>query len=184
MSQFKEEKVSSQMMFEGKIITVTKDEARLVNGSVHTREVVHHNGGASVLALNEKCEVALVRQWRYAAEKETIEIPAGKIEPGEDPRNTAIRELSEEAGVIADTIADLGQIMPTCAYCTEIIYIYIATGLRQTNQHLDEDEFVSVFWMPLSQAIDLVLDGTIDDAKTAYALMRAKIQLDNGTIAL
>lgn len=170
---YTEKQLSSEKIFEGKVFDITKDEIQLVNGNTALREVVHHNGGASVVAINEKGEVALVRQFRYAAGREMVEIPAGKIEPGEDPKNTAIRELEEEAGVKAEKITDFGQVLPTCAYCTEIIYIYLATGLTPAKQNLDEDEFLDVFWLQLEEAVEMVMDGRIDDAKTVSGLLRA-----------
>lgn len=184
MTPHNEAKLSSETIFTGRVFTVTLDEARLENGRTARREVVHHNGGAAVVALSAKAEVALVRQYRYAVGQELIEIPAGKIEPGENPRDCAYRELGEEAGLTAAHFDDFGVILPTCAYCTEHIYIYLATGLGETAQHLDADEFVSVLWLPLDEAVEMVMDGRIIDAKTVSGLLRAKRMLDAGKITL
>ena len=175
-----ETQLSSKTLFEGRIITVTLDTVALENGETSTREMVHHHGGAGVAALNEAGEVYLVRQYRYALGKELVEIPAGKLERGEDPLEAAKRELAEEAGVVAQSICSLGQIVPTCGYCTEIIYLYAAKGLTFVPQHLDEDEFVSVFTMPLDEAAAQVVSGEITDSKTALAILKLKALRDAG----
>jgi ADP-ribose pyrophosphatase len=179
-----EQTLSSKTLFTGRVFTVTADEARLENGRTARREVVHHTGGAAVVALNEKAEVALVRQFRYAVGRELVEIPAGKIEPGEPHAVTARRELGEEAGLTAGRFVPFGSILPTCAYCTERIYLYLATHLNRVPAHPDEDEFVTLFWLPLSQAVEWVMDGRIDDAKTVSGLLRAKALLDAGQLEL
>ena len=184
MHVFYEEMLASKELYKGRVFTVTLDEARLENGRSVPREVVHHPGGAAVVALNEKGEVALVRQYRYAAGKELLEIPAGKMEPGEDPRETALRELREEAGLAAEHFSEFGRIIPTGAYCSEVIYIFLATELSPVPQNLDPDEFLSVFWMDLDEAVRLVLSGEIDDAKTVSALLRVKMLLDKGELRL
>ena len=111
-------------------------QVELENGRTSSREVVHHHGGAGIVALNEKGEVYLVRQYRYALDRELIEIPAGKLEAGEDPFEAAKRELGEEAGLQADTYVDLSPMIPTCGYCSEIIYLYAAKDLHPVGQHL------------------------------------------------
>lgn len=170
-----EVKLSSQPIFEGKVISVTRDEVRLENGNTSFREVVHHHGGAAVIALTENDEIYMVRQYRYAVGEELLEIPAGKLEKGEDPFEAAKRELAEEAGLYADTYVSLGYIIPTCGYCDEKIYIYAAKGLHPTQQHLDADEFLSVFKVKLSEAIEKVMSGEIVDSKTIAALMKIRL---------
>ncbi len=184
MPQHHEETVSSKSVFEGRVFRVTVDEARLENGKIAPREVVHHSGGAAVLALNERAEVALVRQFRYAVGRQLIEIPAGKIEPGEAPGPAARRELGEEAGLAARHFVPFGSILPTCAYDTEVIHIFLATGLREVPCHPDADEFVSVFWLPLEKAVQMVMDGEITDAKSVSALLRAARLLEAGELEL
>ena len=166
-----EKQLSSGEIFAGRVIRVTVDKVELENGRTSTREVVHHHGGAGVIALNDRDEITLVRQFRYALGKELIEIPAGKLEPGEDPFASAQRELGEEAGLTARTYRKLGETIPTCGYDSEIIYLYAAKDLDATKQHLDPDEFVSVFTMPLSEAVDKVLAGEITDGKTINAIL-------------
>ncbi len=182
MAEMYEKKLTSKEIFKGNVISLTLDEIELQNGNQSLREVVHHNGGACVVAVNDNCEIALVRQYRYAVGKVLTEIPAGKIEIGEDPLNTAARELEEEAGVTAKKIVPFGQVLPTCAYCTEIIYIYLATGLSQTQQNLDPDEFVDVFWLPLEKAAEMVMNGEIDDSKSAVGILKAWQLHKNNTL--
>ena len=171
--------LESKEIFAGRVIRVTYDTVRLENGNTSTREVVHHHGGACILPVDEAGNVYLVRQFRYAIGEEIWELPAGKLEAGEDPFEAARRELGEECGLTADHFEDLGVVYPTVGYDSERIYIWAATGLHPAAQHLDEDEFLDVVKMPLEKALALVLDGTIRDSKTQvglmkYALMRGK----------
>lgn len=175
-----EKQLSSETRFEGRVITVTLDTVELENGRTSLREVVHHHGGAGIAALNEAGEIYLVRQYRYALDRELIEIPAGKLEKGEDPFAAAKRELGEEAGLTAKTYRDLGYIIPTCGYCSEIIYLYAARDLVPVDQHLDPDEFLSVFTMPLAEAAARVLSGEITDSKTVAAILKVKALRDAG----
>ena len=171
--------LESKEIFAGRVIRVTYDTVRLENGNTSTREVVHHHGGACILPVDEAGNVYLVRQFRYAIGEEIWELPAGKLEAGEDPFEAAKRELGEECGLTADHFTDLGVGYPTVGYDSERIYIWAATGLHPAAQHLDEDEFLDVVKMPLEKALALVLDGTIRDSKTQvglmkYALLRGK----------
>lgn len=182
MAAHLEKKISGDTVFEGKVFTVTVDKVALENGHTSLREVVHHSGGAAIVALNEKNEVALVRQFRYALGRELIEIPAGKIEPGEPPMETAIRELREEIGCATNSIRAFGSIIPTCGYCSETIYLFCATNLQFLGQRLDNDEFLDVFWLPLEEAAALALQGEITDGKTVAGLLRAKELLASGRL--
>lgn len=182
MHSFGEEKLNSQTIFEGKVFTITLDEVRLENGKTARREVVHHGGGCGILAINEREEIAMVRQFRYAAGQEMLEIPAGKVEPGEPPLETARRELREEAGQLAQNLLPFGRVLPTCAYCTEIIHLFLATGLSPCPQQLDEDEFLAVSWLPLQEVAQRILSGEIDDAKTVSAVLRAQALLQSGKL--
>ena len=135
-----EKQLSSEEIFAGRVIRVTVDKGELENGRTSTREVVHHHGGAGVIALNARDEITLVRQFRYALGEEMWELPAGKLEAGEDPFEAAKRELTEECGVYADEYISLGQVYPTVGYDTEVIYIWAARGLHPAPMHLDADE--------------------------------------------
>lgn len=171
----KEEMLSQEVKFAGRVITVTYDKVRLENGETSFREVVRHHGGACVAALTEQNELYFVRQFRYAYEKELLELPAGKLEKGEDPFAAAKRELTEEIGVTADEFLPLGTFLPTCGYCSEVIYLYAAKGLHPAAQHLDPDEFVTVLKLPFDDVEQMIADGRINDGKTIAAYYRLKL---------
>ncbi len=167
-----ETKISSTPIYNGKILNVRKDTIRLPDGTTALREVVEHNGGACVIALTPQDQLLMVRQFRYGAGKALWELPAGKLEAGEDPALCAARELEEETGYRAEKILPFGILHPTPAYCQEVIYIYKAENLTQTNQHLDEGEFLEIAAIPFEQAVDMVRQGEITDAKTVIAILK------------
>lgn len=175
---------STEEIFSGKVFRVTVEQVTLENGKNATRELVHHNGGACVAAVTPEKEVYLVRQFRYAFGEELWELPAGKLDLGEDAFVAAQRELKEETGFVAKQYFDLGIVYPTVGFCTEKIYTWLATGLEMEQQCLDEDEFLSVEKMPLDKAVQLVLDGKIRDSKTAVTLLKIDCLLKQGKIAL
>ncbi|MGN1135134.1 MAG: NUDIX domain-containing protein [Oscillospiraceae bacterium] len=172
-----EKTVDTEPIFDGKIIKVRKDKAELENGSVVTRELVIHPGGVCVVPVNEKGEVYLVKQFRYPFQEVLTEIPAGKLEVGEDHRSAGLRELKEEVGAECENFEYLGVMYPSVAYLTEKIHMYLATGLSFGEQSLDEDEFLDVEKMPLSQAVEMVISGEIKDGKTQSALLLAARKL-------
>lgn len=167
-----EKQLTSQELFNGHVIRVTLDTVQVEDGTTALREIVHHHGGACVLAVTDEQEIYLVRQFRYAFGEEVWELPAGKLEAGEDPFEAARRELAEECGVTADEYLDLGVLYPTVGYDSEKIYLYAARGLHQVPQHLDEGEFLDVVKMPLARALEMVLSGEIKDAKTVCGLLK------------
>ena len=164
--------LESKEIFNGRVIRVTLDKVQLEDGTTSTREVVHHHGGACVLPVDADGNVTMVRQFRYALGEELWELPAGKLEAGEDPFEAAKRELSEECGLTADTYTELGVVYPTVGYDSERIYLWAAEGLHTVDQHLDAGEFLDVVKMPFAQALGLVMDGTIKDSKTQIAMMK------------
>ena len=164
--------LESKEIFNGRVIRVTLDKVQLEDGTTSTREVVHHHGGACVLTMDADGNVTMVRQFRYALGEELWELPAGKLEAGEDPFEAAKRELSEECGLTADTYTELGVVYPTVGYDSEKIYLWAAEGLHTVGQHLDAGEFLDVVKMPFAQALGLVMDGTIKDSKTQVALLK------------
>lgn len=172
-----EKTVDTEPIFDGKIIKVRKDKAELENGSVVTRELVIHPGGVCVVPVNEKGEVYLVKQFRYPFQEVLTEIPAGKLEVGEDHRSAGLRELKEEVGAECESFEYLGVMYPSVAYLTEKIHMYLATGLSFGEQSLDEDEFLDVEKIPLSQAVEMVISGEIKDGKTQTALLLAARKL-------
>ena len=164
--------LESKEIFNGRVIRVTLDKVQLEDGTTSTREVVHHHGGACVLPVDADGNVTMVRQFRYALGEELWELPAGKLEAGEDPFEAAKRELSEECGLTADTYTALGVVYPTVGYDSERIYLWAAEGLHTVGQHLDAGEVLDVVKMPFAQALGLVMDGTIRDSKTQVALLK------------
>ena len=174
-----EKMVSSKTIFEGKIIKVTLDQARLPDGSLASREVVYHPGGVAVLALDEDNTVYLVKQYRYPIRQLLLELPAGKLDHGseEDVLLGAKRELSEETGLEAAEWTYLGHTLASPGFCDEALHMYLARGLTRRKQHLDEDEFLDVVTMPFGELVKQVMDGTITDAKTVSATLKVKVLL-------
>lgn len=174
-----ERMVSSQTIFEGKIVKLTLDKARLPDGNLADREVVYHPGGVAVLALDEDNTVYLVRQYRYPIQQLLLELPAGKLDHGaeEDRLLGAQRELSEETGLEAEEWTYLGYTLASPGFCTEALHMFLAQKLKRREQHLDEDEFLDVVTMPFEQLVDQVMDGTITDAKTVATTLKVKIRL-------
>ena len=170
-----EKTVRRNYIYRGKIINLRCDDAELPDGRPCKRELVEHPGGASVLCVFEG-RVALVRQFRYAYGEELWEIPAGKLNPGEDPMLAAGRELEEETGLIAEQLRLLYTLYPTPGYTNEKIYIYEAVGIREGKQHLDEGEFLNVEYVPVKTALGWIEKGTLRDAKTIVALQRYALE--------
>ena len=164
-----EKTLESEVVFDGKVIHVRKDKVLCPNGKESFREIVDHHGGVGVLAFLDG-KIALVKQFRYAYKEELYEMPAGKLEKGEDPAQGGRRELEEEVGYIADKYEYLGKMYPSCGYTNEIIYLFKAENLRKTHTHLDDDEFLSVEWFSLEEIKKMVVEGKIVDAKTICAL--------------
>ena len=177
-----ETKLESKEIFDGHVIHVTLDTVRLEDGRTSLREVVHHHGGACVLPIDNEGCIYLVRQFRYALGEEIWELPAGKLEQGEDPFEAAKRELEEECGLTADHYTSLGEFYPTVGYDTEIIYTWVATGLHETRMHLDADEFLTPDRVPLTQAYEMVMRGEIKDGKTIAGVLKLKALLDEGKL--
>ena len=173
-----EKTISVEKIYDGKIINVTRETAELENGEKAIREVVHHSGGVCVVPLTDEGEVLLVKQFRYPYKEVLTEVPAGKREYGEDPLECGIRELKEEVGATAKNIIPLGRVYPTVAYNTEVIYMYLATGLDFGEQKLDEDEFLDVVKMPLEEAFKKVMNDEMPDAKTQAAIMKAYFKVN------
>ena len=167
-----EKQLTSEEICKNHVFTVTYDKVLLENGHTSMRFVVHHRGGACIAPLDGEGNVWMVRQYRYALQEELLELPAGKLEPGEDPFESAKRELEEECGLVADRYLDLGVLYPTVGYDSEKIYTWAAVGLHPTRQHLDADEFLTPVKVPLDQAVQMVLDGSIRDGKTVAGILK------------
>ena len=175
-----EKTIEKEVVFEGRIITVRKDKAELGDGSIAPRELVIHSGGVCVVPLTDENKVIMVRQFRYAFGEPLLEIPAGKLEKGEEHRSAALRELEEETGAKCTSFEYLGVCYPSVAYLTEKIHMYLARGLSFGKAHLDEGEFLDVIRVPLDEAVEMVMRGEIPDAKTQIALLKTKMIIDSG----
>lgn len=172
-----------ESIYPGKIIHVQKWTVTLPDGTEAMREIVQHNGASAIVAVDDENRVVLVRQHRVAVDRVTWEIPAGKFDhPGEDPLACARRELEEETGMSADNWTELVAMDSTPGFCTECIHIFLATGLHEGNSHPDDDEFVDVAMMPLTDAVAKVMRGEFRDSKTALALLMADKKLSASSI--
>ncbi len=168
-----EKKLSSEQIFDGKIVKLFVDRVELPDGKEAIREIVRHPGAVCVIPVTDEGNVIMVKQYRYAFEQIMLEIPAGKLEPGEDPLEAVKRELEEESGAVAKNIEYMGEIFTTVAIFDEKIHAYLATGLEFKNAHPDEDEFLEVEKIPLSTLVGMVMNGEIRDAKTQIAILKA-----------
>lgn len=168
--EFKEKTIASKCIYKGKILNLKCDDVVLPDGAKAKREVVEHSGGSAIYCeINNK--IYLVKQFRYPYKEELWEIPAGKLNLGETPEQTAIRELEEEAGLKAESVEKMFEIYPTPAYTNEIIRIYKAKNVIQTSKHLDEDEFLMGKWFDIEEVKTMINDGHIKDAKTIIAVL-------------
>ncbi len=170
-----EKTVKVNYIYKGKIVNLRCDEAVLPDGRPCKREMIEHPGGAAVFCVHEG-KVALVRQFRYAYGEALLEIPAGKLEKGEDPMLAAKRELEEETGLEAESLKHLFTLYPTPGYTNEKIYIYEAVNVKKGRQHLDEGEFLNVVYLPVEEAARMVEEGELCDAKTIVALQHYLLQ--------
>lgn len=174
---FYEKTISSDVKYDGRILRVRYDIVELQNGDRTFREVVDHTGGVGIIGLTPGGTVPMVRQFRYPFMAETLEVPAGKLEKGEDPLECAVRELSEETGYAAEKYVSLGSILPSPGYCAETLYIYLALGLKPGKAHLDKDEFLNVEYYTMDKLHEMCMSGELTDAKTVLAILKAEIYL-------
>ena len=168
-----EKRLTSKQIFDGKVVKLFVDTVELPDGKEAIREIVRHPGAVCVIPVTPEGEVIMVKQYRYAFEQIMLEIPAGKLEPGEDPLEAVKRELEEESGVVANNIEYMGEIFTTVAIFDEKIHAYLATDLVYKNAHPDEDEFLEVEKIPLSTLVDMVMNGEIKDSKTQICILKA-----------
>lgn len=167
-----EKEIDREYLYEGRILNLRKDKVMLPDGSVALREIVEHSGGVGVLAITDDGYVLLVEQYRRPYDCLTLEIPAGKLEKGEDPIIGGLRELSEETGYTAEKLVSLGTIYPSPGYCGEKIYIYLAQNIKEGEIHTDDGEFLSLRKIKLEKALEMIENDEICDSKTVVALLK------------
>ena len=173
----KEIKLKSEDIFDGKIIKVNKDTVRCPNGREATREIIHHIGAACVVPVHDD-KIIMERQYRYPFDETLIEVPAGKLEKGEDILECARRELEEETGYYANKMTYIGKFYPTVAYSDEVIHMFIAEDLVKTKTNWDEDENLDIYEDTIEHLMEQIIDGTIKDGKTIAALSKYYIVKD------
>ena len=177
--EYYEKQIAAKTVYEGLIVNVRLDIAKLQNGEQVAREVVEHPGGVGIVPVTKDNKVLMVRQFRYPMEEEVLEIPAGKLSEGEDPFECAVRELSEETGCTAGKYIDLGASYPSPGFCKEILYIYLALDLQQGEMHLDENELLSVEPIDIDELIDKIMANELPDGKSIIGIMKAKRYLES-----
>lgn len=168
-----ETQLVSEKIYQGKILNVRKDRVRLPDGSDAFREVVEHPGAVAVVALDTEKNVFLVRQYRYPVERVLLEIPAGKLDPGEEPHDCARRELAEEVGLEAGEWCMLATFYTTPGFSNERMYLFMATRLKTCHETADADEFLEIEKLPLKNAVEQIFNGNIQDAKSIAGLLIA-----------
>ncbi|MCI8497482.1 MAG: NUDIX hydrolase [Clostridiales bacterium] len=173
-----EKTLHEKEIFRGRILRVHVDEVLLPNGETSSREVVEHPGGVCVAALTEQDELLFVRQFRYPYGKVILELPAGKLDRGEDPLDCGRRELREETGAVGREYVFLGENYPSPGYCAESIYLYATRIDHFEEQQLDENEFLDVLRIPLSEAVRMCFSGDLPDAKTQLAVLKTAALMD------
>lgn len=175
-----EKRLRTISSYHGVIVNTRLDSAQLPDGSEALREVVEHPGGVTVIPVEDDGTVWCVRQFRYPFGQELLEVPAGKLEHGEQPLACAVRELSEETGLTADEMIYLGPHYSSPGYSQEVLHIYLARGLRQGKAHLDAGEFLNIEKHPLDELVALVMSGALPDTKTNVAVLKAHFLLKDG----
>lgn len=164
--------LDSEIVYRGPIFNIEKRTVQFPDGNTGLRDVLIHSGATTVLALDEDNRVLLTNQWRTALNRVNTELPAGKIDPGEEPLECALRELAEETGFTAESIEHIGSITTSAGFCDELLHIYVAHDLTPTNVlSADEDEFIELVWVDFDEVVDACLNGYIEDAKTIVAIL-------------
>jgi len=178
MKKFAEKTIKREQIFSGRMIDLYLEQVTLPNGEQSSREIVRHPGAVAIIPITDEGNIVMVEQYRKPLEKSLLEIPAGKLDPGEEPAQTAIRELEEETGYTTDQLTYLTSAYSSPGFSDEILYIYLAEQLKisASGRKLDEDEFVEVVEYRLEQLDELVASQRIHDLKTIYAIQYLKLQ--------
>ncbi len=180
-TEFEEITLHTEHIFQGKVISLQVDQVKLPNGQTSTREIVKHPGAVAIIALKDD-KLIVVEQYRKALEKNQIEIPAGKLDPGEEPAVAAMRELEEETGYRSDVMKKICSFYTSPGFANEILHVYLAENLVQGEVHLDEDEFLHCYAITLEQAEQYISEARISDAKTIFAVYAWKLYRLTGNI--
>ena len=178
MERGKGQTLERRAIHDGRVVKLAVERVRLPNGNVAELEVIRHPGAAAAVPLDASGHVWLVRQYRHATGEWLLEVPAGKLDPGEDPERCAAREVAEEVGQRPGALVPLGFIYTTPGFTDEKIWLYLATALEPAAQELQQDEVLTVERLPLDEAVRLAAGGEIRDAKSVCALLRVRDHLD------
>ncbi|WP_430785430.1 NUDIX hydrolase [Virgibacillus flavescens] len=173
MKKFEEKTIRSEQIYAGKVVNLQVDEVTLPNGKTSKREIIKHPGAVAVIPVTKDNKIVLVEQYRKPLEKSLVEIPAGKLEPGEDPEAAAIRELEEETGYTTNELTFVTSFYTSPGFADELMHIYVTDNLEQVKEKVDgdDDEFIEILELTLSEAKQYVLENRIHDAKTNYAIL-------------
>ena len=174
MAGLKESMITTEVVYKGDFLDVRRDEVLLPNGETGTREWINHPGAVVIIPILPNGEIALIKQFRYAAESEFIELPAGKLDKGEEPKACALRELEEEIGYKAGKMEFIANIHPAIGFANEIMSIYLAENLEKTNYNRDKDEFIELIPTNMEEALNLVWENKITDVKSIIGLLWLK----------
>lgn len=175
MELFKEVALSQEYIYEGKILKLRREKVQLQNGRTSTREIVEHAGGVCILAKDDIGRVLVVKQYRRPFDEFLLELPAGKIDPGEEPYHAAMRELEEETGYTTNRLIPMGKVLASPGFCDEVLYLYRTDCLIKGTLHPDEDEFLNVERIPFDELVDKIMENQISDGKTVAAVLKAKL---------
>jgi ADP-ribose pyrophosphatase len=171
--EFTEKTIESEYIYNGKILNLRRDKVKIPGGRESYREIVEHNGGGAILAINEKKEIIMVRQFRKPFEEVLLEIPAGKLEKDENPLDCGIRELEEETGFKAKHMELMNVIYPSPGFSDEKLYIYFCDEMEKTSTNYDEDEIIQIEYIPYDRAVDMIYKKEIADAKSITGILMA-----------
>lgn len=171
---FEEQTISTDQIYNGKTISLRVDTVETKNKGYQKREIVEHKGAVGILAINEKNEVILIKQFRKTVEKHLWEIPAGKIEQGENPKDAAIRELKEETGYVAKNVKLINKFYTSPGFSNQKVYLYLATDLEKTDEEFESMKYIETHLIDFNEALEMVFENVIQDAKTSIAILISK----------